>query len=296
MRLFKYLHPDRTDVLRGGLIRFSSPRVLNDPFELRPHVLGLVRKEQIPTDISRGIPEAIAISYSELPAEVRTLIPRDLYQAFAQAFLKPQMPHLPAFVEAIFETMLPKVKEVMFQKFDELIGILCLTESPTNLLMWAHYADAHQGLVIEFDPSSSFFDQRLGPEDDLRHLRKVVYQEERPAVVLTEINDFTPFLTKGMDWNYESEWRMMVPISGATRVIGDGTNAVHLFGFPRAMVKSVICGCRMRDTKKAEIQEILAATPEYKNVQCMAARIDEARYRILIEAGGGAPHAFQVAS
>ncbi|SDO59033.1 hypothetical protein SAMN04490208_4280 [Pseudomonas poae] len=35
-RLFKYLHPDRVDVLKTGKICFSSPTNLNDPFELKP--------------------------------------------------------------------------------------------------------------------------------------------------------------------------------------------------------------------------------------------------------------------
>ena len=30
-------------------------------------------------------------------------------------------------------------------------GIKCFTTSPDNLLMWAHYADAHSGLCFEFD-------------------------------------------------------------------------------------------------------------------------------------------------
>src|SRR5580704_8300042 len=33
MIVYKYLHPDRIDVLENGMIRFSQPRDLNDPFE-----------------------------------------------------------------------------------------------------------------------------------------------------------------------------------------------------------------------------------------------------------------------
>lgn len=41
------------------------------------------------------------------------------------------------------------------------IGILCLTDNPLNQLMWAHYANEHKGLVLEFDVTHKFFDQNF---------------------------------------------------------------------------------------------------------------------------------------
>jgi hypothetical protein len=100
-------------------------------------------------------------------------------------------------------------------------------------------------------------------------------------------------LTKGKDWSYEAEWRMMVPFSSASRVIGDGSTAIHLFEFPKSMVRRVICGCRMSDSKKAEIRQILLGTPEYENVQCVDARVDETRYRVLLTDAVGTNRSFQ---
>jgi hypothetical protein len=281
MRLFKYLHSDRTDVLRSGTLRFSSPRVLNDPFELNPHIAALVRKERIPADLARLMPELVAKRHAELPAEIRALVPLELFQAFMAA----QLPNATSLMETLLGSFLPRLREIISQRFGELIGILCLTESPANLLMWAHYADSHHGFIVEFDPESRFFDQRLGPDDDLRHLRKVVYRDERPSVVLSELEDFSPFLTKGTDWSYEAEWRMMLPLSAASRVIGEGSAAIHLFEFPKSMIRGLVCGCRMTDSKKAEISAILHEVPEYQGVYCAEAQIDETRYRVNIVGG-----------
>jgi hypothetical protein len=44
MNVYKYLHPDRVDVLQNGMLRFSQPAALNDPFEVRPN-LELVRQD-----------------------------------------------------------------------------------------------------------------------------------------------------------------------------------------------------------------------------------------------------------
>jgi len=278
--LFKYLHPDRTDVLRDATIRFSSPKVLNDPFELKPHISALARPNDLLQQMESRFPEQCAISYRNLPALVQTVITPETYQAIARGLVLPEAKRQ---IEPIMTMLVvPKLRSILEQVFDKLIGILCLTESPTSLLMWAHYADGHQGFVVELDPESPFFDQRLGPEDDLRHLRKVIYRDERPALVLTEVTDFSPFLTKGQDWSYETEWRMMMPLAKASRTIDEGPTAVHLFAFPRSMVRRVIFGCRMADSKKTEIRQIIHATPQYKDVYFAEAQIDETRYRLLV--------------
>ena len=38
MPLYKYVTAERIDVLQNGLIRFSQPSALNDPWDMRPHV------------------------------------------------------------------------------------------------------------------------------------------------------------------------------------------------------------------------------------------------------------------
>ena len=30
-------------------------------------------------------------------------------------------------------------------------AVLCFTDSPSNMLMWSHYADSHKGICLEFD-------------------------------------------------------------------------------------------------------------------------------------------------
>src|SRR3546814_19339094 len=54
----------------------------------------------------------------------------------------------------------------IFSQLNDKIGILCLTQAetliPANFLMWAHYAESHQGLVIEFKPRSE--ERRVGKE------------------------------------------------------------------------------------------------------------------------------------
>ncbi len=103
--------------------------------------------------------------------------------------------------------------------------------------------------------------------------------------MLSEIEDFSPFLTKGNDWSYECEWRMILPLTDASQVIGSGSTGIHLFEFPKSAIRSVIFGCRMTDSKKAEIRRILHESDEYLHVRCFDAQIDAVHYRLLVSEG-----------
>jgi len=220
----------------------------------------------------------MADEYAKLPAELRASVSLQTFQSLAEA----QLPRGLENLKHLEEAFLSMARRIMPQKFEEMIGILCLTESPDNLLMWAHYADSHQGFVVEFDADSPFFNQRRGSDDEFWHLRKVLYSERRPSFVLSEVEDFSPFLTKGEDWRYEAEWRMMVPLSSASKIIGGGPTAIHLFEYPKSAIRAVIFGCRIAESKQEQIRQILREAPEYKEVQCRSAKIDETRYRLLI--------------
>jgi len=282
MPLFKYLHPDRTDVLRSQSIRFSSPAVLNDPFELKPHLARLASPEymaaEMAAEMDRSLPRILREELDKLPLELRSLISAESLTKL----LRRQLPEAQIALEGISVAMLPLLQQAMARKLEELIGILCLTQVNDSLLMWAHYADSHRGFVVEFDESSSFFDCRVSQDDELRHLRKVTYCVNRPSLVLADVEDFSALVTKGTDWEYEAEWRMLMPLASASHVLGEGAEAIHLFGFPPAAVKSVILGCRMTSTKKAEIRQILSESPGYGHLKCLEAQISNEHYRLAI--------------
>jgi DUF2971 family protein len=279
LRLFKYLHPARTDVLLKASIRFSSPLILNDPFELKPHISAFSTPKWVSKTIDTLLLKEVPRSYEALPVGFRAHVSLPEYQRLAREAIGPQLHEA---WDSLTPDLVSEARRRLFNALEEQLGILCLTEAPTSLLMWAHYADSHRGLVVEFVPDSPFFNQRVGPDDELRHLRKVTYRQERPAVVLTELDDFSVFLMKSSDWSYEAEWRMMLPLSSASQIIGDGPKAVHLFEFPKAVVRRVIFGCRISDFTKSQILWILQESPEYQNVQCQQARIDETHYRLIL--------------
>lgn len=75
-------------------------------------------------------------------------------------FRKPEFFNDPFELTALFNSVGPMSKqETLKEQIDQLkdqVVILCLTRSAFNPLMWAHYADQHQGFVIGYDVSGPF--------------------------------------------------------------------------------------------------------------------------------------------
>lgn len=101
-------------------------------------------------------------------------------------------------------------------------GICSFSSSVRNPLMWAHYAASHTGLAYVF---------RQGRDSDFGAM-PVRYQEQLRTVSLSR-RDEVPMvaLTKGVDWRYEKEWRLVESKHGGNwKVLGEEVLCGVLFG------------------------------------------------------------------
>jgi hypothetical protein len=94
----------------------------------------------------------------------------------------------------------------ILEETNQNIKITCFTEHHDSLLMWAHYADQHKGICIEYD--------FIG-EDHLRpFLQPIVYSDKIHKIGVFEELDFLlkigSSLIKSVDWDYEDEWRLTI--------------------------------------------------------------------------------------
>jgi hypothetical protein len=64
-------------------------------------------------------------------------------------------------------------------------------------------------------------------------------------------------LTKSPEWSYEAEWRMLVPLKDANRVVSSADDTIYLFTIPLSAITAVILGGRssaeLRDRVNAAI-------------------------------------------
>lgn len=276
MKLFKYLSENRTSFLDDGLIRFTQPHAFNDPFELKPSVSAFCTEQYIKESLNLSFSKIIAEQYLELPVEVRCIITPETFSAIAES----RKSEVFEGVKNMAIDVTPLAEKMLHDGFEKHVGVLSLTESPNNLLMWAHYANSHQGFVVEFEPSHMFFDQRKTEKDDLRHIRKIQYAGSRPQHVLTEVQNMGEFLIKSTDWAYEQEWRMLAALADADVRIEETPNDIYLFRLPFDAIKSVRIGARASAQTRECVISLLRKNPELSHVAIFEMQIDSERFEL----------------
>ena len=305
MILYKYVVRDRIDILDNGLIRFTQASSLNDPFETRPHIDALLDRRTIkPTvdglfasvsadealfDVEYERALADAAIPKEIVAQVRAIIPEEEALSLAKQL---SAPIFMALLGLEGDDSKQLAQERISAQLGKRFGTLSLTENPSNLLMWAHYAGCHSGFVIGLDASHDFFDQRLNERDQVRRIRKVQYSEVRPSFTGLDLggdedsqlaklaSDF--FLTKSHHWSYEDEWRMLMEVTDADRVVELPNDTVYLFRLPTEAVSSVIFGCKMVEADKERLLDVLRRDNAYKRVAVYQAAVDPRDFRLNI--------------
>lgn len=121
----------------------------------------------------------------------------------------------------------------MSQAVDNMFRVVSLATDCKNRLMWSHYADGHKGFCVEYNFGIERFD------DDYALVLPVIYSNVRPKYpwrVFIEGNSNLPFadimlalLTKDEDWNYEREWRVLIPsILGKSEVFSPPITGIYL--------------------------------------------------------------------
>lgn len=288
-KLYKYFAPARSGILDNWLIRFTQPGSLNDPFEMKPHISGFGTPEEELAVATGRWEEHARERYAELVerygnrvsfADFRAGIEKDRAVMIQKAVAKIPNHHA---------EMASRINKLI----NDSVGVLSLCSYPYSLLMWPHYADSHRGFVVEFDTSSPFFSQERPPEhvnaseeeaiqfaEEYGRLRAVTYSSERPSVAATKLS-FNLLLTKGLDWEYEDEWRMLMPLQYADKkeASDDLGYPVCLFKIPPRAITKVIVGCAADPELLARAVSIRDRV-DTQHVAIKKARVDERQFQL----------------
>lgn len=127
-------------------------------------------------------------------------------------------------------------------KFKEDFGVLCLTSSPDNLLMWSHYGKSHTGLCVGLDISI------LVELEVFSTFGPVHYTNIYPNISPQEYDlngVYKQLFYKSLDWSYENEYRVVLR-GGAGKTIP----------FPTEMITEIFMGTSISKTNKNLIKEL----------------------------------------
>lgn len=275
MKLYKYVTEERIDILVNSQIRFSSPLSLNDPFELKPNIMEIASEEKLLQNFDSLFTKLVIEEYGNYA----TQIPLDKILDICQRL----RPNLKRQFPTLVRGAIPEIKLAIHRALAKSIGILCLSESPINLLMWAHYANSHRGFVIEFESSSNFFNQTQNDSNNFQRLHKVKYVKTMPQVTLEKMDNFDPFTCKSIEWSYEQEWRMLLPLASANNKKDcDGPLAVHLFNLPSECITSILLGAMITQKTEKDIVALVDTNPKFSHVKLYKAFVDDQNYKMNI--------------
>jgi hypothetical protein len=268
--VFKYLSFTRAqDVLSKLLIRFSQVSVLNDARELCPPVSGIAPRRRIERELSerlsRRVVQIIENAKKQFPSiDLQTI------SGLVEGFQKELIPRGAEQIEQLF----PTTVRTIYEKLDANMGILSLSETPTNVLMWSHYAEGGRGVLIEFSPTHPWFWCQRSQDDDFHHLRRVKYPSSRPPKFLFDTEGEDLLYTKDKDWEHEREWRIIRSFNDAASHLGPDTygKTVHLFAIPPDCISRVVLGYRASPQSVAKLRNVVAANPALAHLRFVKAQ------------------------
>lgn len=230
--------------LQNGELWFASANTFNDPFDCKAYInFGLTEEE-----CRSNFDKYNAAFNIELPD-----INRKVWDVLLQ---KPKDFNL--------------VNSLTAQRiFEESFGITCFSENYKNTLMWAHYADSHKGIVLEFQKDINGLISR--------NIVPVIYHSKHPVINVGDYKQeemlaiaYQLICAKGKDWKYEKELRAI------------STTANTLQKFNKDELVGVIFGLSTLDSDKREIYEIVNSSG-YQNIKFRVAQFTNETFKITYE-------------
>jgi DUF2971 family protein len=231
--LYKYLRPNRLDVLTDCRVRFSQRTAFEDDHELQPDYKAFGTLGEIWRFILR--------TGTGLDPRVP---PNVLVQLLAES---------PRAQRIAIQTALRNMKSV-----NEL-GIFCLTEAVDSERMWTEYADEGKGFVIAFDTTQKTFQQLTTPG----RIGKVNYSEEVLETFLgtMETEGAAVVFRKRPRYSFETEWRSI----RALRRLEARPGGIFLSEFnPSSIREIIVCPTC---TVEANLRGLIASDQRYGHVQ-----------------------------
>ena len=197
-----------TESIRNGTIHCSRKIDLNDPFEMS-------------TSLSSMDFESYLADYPSTKDVFRDFISKSYVNIDVEEILNSEnwikeiksLPCGDVVFSLLQQAIMPELERQIndYNRISELVKIACFTEIPVNLPMWAHYADNHEGICLEYDVkglhenlANMIFPVKY--VDELLDIMKFVLAKN--CIDQNQANVATYMcIQKLNDWSYEKEWR-----------------------------------------------------------------------------------------
>jgi hypothetical protein len=291
-RLSKFTSaPTALLILLNRNLRLSRMHTLNDPFDGYFQPYWILRKsenkravgEYFRRLLNTTAPPITHAGSQRLQRErerLATLPPNERSEAIDQLLSS-------GFVDSLVGGITSHAERAPLQE-RILVLSMCGDYLHSDLLMWSHYADGHQGARIDFDPAAlvdstglrvlpvNYIDAPTTPQTVNALLDDMLYDVRDPKVVPEIVK--LGALSKSSSWSYEAEWRCI-----------DGDDArdaqfCKYVTYSRDAIRGVTLGCRVAAPHEAAIRKVCSTfdppLPVTKLKRCptsFALEVDDAR-------------------
>lgn len=242
--LYKYVSVERAiDVLRNRTLRFTQPQVLNDPFEFCP---------------SLDLPK-LKMAYFDLEDVKLRVAAGENRKSLLRGFRN--------FCLGVAHRFVTDAKAT---------GVLSLGRRCDVPLMWSHYCNQHQGIVLGFDVTRGLLLASPNREDRdaFCDIGPVEYQKERYKFPGNKTGRLDFMFVKDVCWQYEEEWRVIRSLNTLRQI----NSNVYVADFPPEALVRVIQGLF---TPSREFNELLSVIRnDYKNVEHFATVMDSSNFEL----------------
>ena len=152
-KLYRYrtYNKNSLDALKNNLITFSKPSSFNDPFDS----LVYINPDNVFQNIMNHSARQDLAKWLNINPNIKNVIPDEMYKNLIalieepienyQLTVKLAQPTFKMLIMLIIRSALVFLKNYPH--------IACFSETQYSPTMWAHYADSHQGYVLEYDQS-----------------------------------------------------------------------------------------------------------------------------------------------
>lgn len=227
-------------LLHQCIMYFPSPATFNDPFDCKTLF-----------DLSNITDEDWRKFLSNALKEQQPALSHDEHEKTLNATMRTGEFRLKEWQQRTHSDWLRHLRE-----FNDALGVKCFSKYADNILLWSHYADAHSGVVLQFD---------YAVLKNWQYCQEVNYTDTFPT-----FHDFingTPeqpsnllVFQKARDWAYEEEYRLVLhpdmnPLKNAQNQDG------RLAHIPPEALIGVIAGCEMHDSDRTLVKDIIRSSP-----------------------------------
>ena len=266
-RFYKYTSADTAKkILHNGTVRYSSPLIFNDPFDIQSGLHFDFDIHSLPDKIFQRMEDLVRSSESingdnDDPWIQAIKLMREKYAT--HGFAREEMwrllaPSLKRLKETVIETQVKYIER--WKEFLPKLRVFSVSEDGDNLLMWSHYSKDHTGVVFKFNV--------LPDRDNALCVAQKVNYQPSPPVFFTESEwvesmlGLKPLDTEGLYWRYayiksdkwayEKEWRVW-------DLLPDRMEELYSdYPLIPEEIAAVYLGCRIPESDKKEIVSLIS--------------------------------------